>query len=98
MRTIQTAIKEKRKVFNFDGMDMVLIHSCSINITMNPGYAGRSDLPENLKALFRPCAMMVPDYSLISEISLYSGGFVEAQRLSTKIVGSLKLSSEQLSS
>ena len=40
--TIQTAIRERRKIFNFDGEEISLILTCAINITMNPGYAGRS--------------------------------------------------------
>ncbi|XP_038180482.1 dynein heavy chain 9, axonemal [Arvicola amphibius] len=97
VKSIQDAIRDRKQRFSFLGEEISLDPSVGIFITMNPGYAGRTELPENLKALFRPCAMVVPDFELICEIMLVAEGFIEARSLARKFITLYQLCKELLS-
>ncbi|XP_067910592.1 dynein axonemal heavy chain 10 isoform X4 [Heterodontus francisci] len=97
IQTIRNALMYHLTRFQFEGQEISLDSRIGIFITMNPGYAGRTELPESVKALFRPVVVIVPDLQQICEIMLFSEGFLLAKILAKKMTVLYKLGKEQLS-
>ncbi|XP_053218034.1 dynein axonemal heavy chain 2 isoform X2 [Podarcis raffonei] len=95
--SILSALAANLTRFTFEGHEINLVWSCGIFITMNPGYAGRTELPDNLKSMFRPISMVVPDSTLIAEIILFGEGFNNCKILAKKVYTLYSLAVQQLS-
>ncbi|KAJ3260954.1 hypothetical protein HK103_006909 [Boothiomyces macroporosus] len=96
IQSIQVGLKTSREI-ELVGKTLQVNQSTGVFITMNPGYAGRSSLPDNLTSLFRGISMTVPDRLLIAQVMLFSQGFVEAESLASKAIPFFEICSEQLS-
>ncbi|KAH8098853.1 hypothetical protein JL720_1823 [Aureococcus anophagefferens] len=88
---------EAARMTTIEGDLVKLDETCGAFITMNPGYLGRSELPEGLKALFRPMTVMVPDLVMICENMLMAQGFVSAKSLASKFYSLYSLLKDLLS-
>jgi dynein heavy chain 1 len=97
IQTIQEGLRDSTPQVELVERKVQLHRNVGVFITMNPGYAGRSPLPDNLKQLFRAVAMTAPDRENIAEVMLFAQGFRTAEALSRKVVPLFKLCKDQLS-
>lgn len=97
-RGLRSRAQNSQQEIDLLGRKAQLHADAGIFITMNPGYAGRSNLPDNLKKLFRSVAMSKPDKELIAEVTLYSQGFEAARDISSAIVPVFEACATRMSS
>ena len=83
---LRNSTNEQKARIDLVGRRLKVNQNSGLFITMNPGYAGRSNLPDNLKKLFRSVAMSKPDKELIAEVMLFAQGFKQAREVSKQVV------------
>ncbi|XP_025074096.1 dynein heavy chain 7, axonemal-like [Pogonomyrmex barbatus] len=93
---MRQAVSSNLRTVSFEGCNLNLNVSGNICVSINSGQFGYSNLPDNLKVLFRPVSMMAPEVRRIAEIELFAGGFLHAKNLAVKLAAGYKLLSEHL--
>lgn len=100
IQLIHNAIKQKTVEINLLNINVEVNFESAIFVTLNPAskaYGGRSKLPDNLKMLFRPVAMSVPDNQQIARTLMYAEGFKNSDILAKKVVSLFALCKQGLS-
>lgn len=100
IQIIQYALKNGIETCSLLNQNINVNSNSAIFVTLNPagkGYGGRSKLPDNLKILFRPVAMSVPDNQQIAQTLLYAEGFKHAEILAQKVTALFTLCKQGLS-
>lgn len=94
---IRQAVSSSSKTVNLiDGCDLILNTCGYVCVSVDTERSGYTDLPDNLRILFRCTSMMTPDIERIAEIELFAGGFCHARDLAAKLAVGYKLLAEGL--
>lgn len=79
---IERGLKNLSEKIEVSGKWINVHPDTGIFVTMNPGYVGRNELPENLKKQFREFSMQNPEKQIIVDVILASQCFVNSKLLS----------------
>ena len=88
------ALRTDNTSIYFGEMDIPVKHSLGLFISMSKVIGVKNEIPENLKSLFRQIAINIPEYSVITEVQLFTRGFNDSKKLSQKLTKLYKLASD----
>ncbi|CAN3358695.1 dynein heavy chain, cytoplasmic [Diutina catenulata] len=86
VEAIQCGLSQPSQTVELANNSISVHANTAIFVTLNPSYAGRSELPENLRKMFRMFAMTRPDLLTIVEVLMYSRAFTSAKEVANLIV------------